>query len=111
MEMNELLVEVVNLIEENLQEKITIPYIAEHVYISSVHLQRLFKQKYGITIAAYIRTKKLQFAVEEIIYTEKKIDEIGYDLEFGHESSFIRSFKREYGVTPSEMRRLYKKTA
>ena len=111
METDILLQRVEELIEDNINEKLTIPYIADNVYISSVHLQRLFKQKYGIPIAAYIRTKKLQHAAEEIMYTNKKIDEISYELEFGHESSFIRSFKREFGITPSQMRKQGKLSA
>ncbi|MGN0472181.1 MAG: helix-turn-helix domain-containing protein [Lachnospiraceae bacterium] len=111
MNTEKLLEQVMCLIEENLNERLTIPYIADRVYISAVHLQRLFKQQYGVTIAAYIRTRKLHLAADEVVNTGKRIDEIGYDLEFGHESSFIRSFKREFGITPNEMRRMNQKTA
>ncbi len=41
--------------------------------------------------------------------TDRKVCDIAYDVGFEHESSFIRSFKREYGMTPHEARKLSNK--
>lgn len=97
---------VILLIEDTKTERIKIDDIAKKVCFSSVHLQRMFKAQYNVTIVAYIRTRKLMLAAEEVMNTDKTIDAIAYDFDFGYESSFIRSFKREFGMTPNEMRRV-----
>lgn len=105
METKEILVEVVHYIEENIDLKLTIEDIAAEYYISTVHLQRLFTFVFNMPIAEYIRSRKLQKSLEMLYYSESKVCDIAYDIGFGHESSFIRSFKREFGITPSEARK------
>lgn len=105
METKEVLSDVVRYIEENIDLKLTIEDIAAEYYISTVHLQRLFTFVFNMPIAEYIRSRKLQKSLEKLYYSESKVCEIAYDIGFGHESSFIRSFKREFGITPSEARK------
>lgn len=101
--------DVVNYIEENITEKLTVEDIAKQVYLSPGHLQRVFEFVFGIPIAEYVRKRKLQKSLEMLYNTDAKISDIAYDIGFGHESSYIRSFKREFGFTPGEARRMPEK--
>ena len=87
MSKNEVLDDVICYIEENICSKLTVEDIAAKAYISPAHLQRLFHVTFDMTIAEYVRGRKL------------------HDVGFEHESSFIRSFKREFGLTPHEARK------
>ena len=90
-------------IEDHLTEKLTVEEIARQVYLSPTYLQSVFKENFGIPLAEYVRSQKLKRALELLYNTEKRISDIAYDS--GFESSFIRSFKREFGMTPGEARR------
>jgi AraC-like DNA-binding protein len=92
-------------IEDHLTEKLTVEEIARQVYLSPTYLQSVFKENFGIPLAEYVRSQKLKRALELLYNTEKRISDIAYDSGFEHESSFIRSFKREFGMTPGEARR------
>lgn len=102
---NEIFKNVFIYIEENLPEKLTVEEIARHVYLSPTYLQFVFKENFGVPLAEYVRKQKLKRALDLLYNTEKKISDIAYDSGFEHESSFIRSFKREFGMTPGEARR------
>lgn len=102
---NEIFKNVFIYIEENLPEKLTVEEIARHVYLSPTYLQSVFKENFGVPLAEYVRKQKLKRALDLLYNTEKKISDIAYDSGFEHESSFIRSFKREFGITPGEARR------
>lgn len=101
----ESIVEVVNYIEDHIEERLTVEDIARQVYLSPGHLQRVFEFVYDIPLAEYVRSRKLHRSLEMLYETDAKISDIAYDTGFGHESSFIRSFKREFGVTPGEARK------
>ncbi len=105
METRKLLQEVLLYIEENVTHKLTIEEIAHHVYLSPVHLQRIFSFVFDIPLAEYVRSRKMQKALTMLYESDDKISDIAYNIGFCHESSFIRSFKREFGVTPSEVRK------
>ena len=101
----EIILEVVYFIEEHITEKLTVEEIAKQVYLSPAHLQRVFEFAFDISIAEYVRGRKLQKSLEMLYETEAKISDIAYEIGFEHESSFIRSFKREFGITPGEARK------
>lgn len=99
---DEIFKNVFSYIGDNLTEKLTVEEIAKHVYLSPTYLQSVFKENYGVPLAEYVRRQKLQKARELLYNTQKRISDIAYDCGFEHESSFIRSFKREFGMTPGE---------
>lgn len=105
MRTKEILEEVICYIEKNISTRLTVEDIAASAYISPAHLQRLFHITFGMTIAEYVRYRKLQKALMLLYDTDRKVCDIAYDIGFEHESSFIRSFKREFGVTPHEARK------
>ena len=59
MKNEEILEEIIGYIEENICSKLTVEDIAARAYISPVHLQRLFHNAFDMTIAEYVRYRKL----------------------------------------------------
>lgn len=99
-----ILQDIVSYIDDNITKKLTVENIAAHCYLSQTYLQCIFKQQYGIPLAEYVRKQRMKRSME-LLATEKRVSDIAYDIGFEHESSFIRSFKREFGMTPGEARR------
>jgi AraC-like DNA-binding protein len=81
-----------------------LPVIAEEVGASASKIKTIFKRAYGDTIYAYHLRKRLEKAYILIKETNTPINEIAEECGFKSFSHFSRSFKIEYGVTPTEVR-------
>ncbi|MGZ3770825.1 MAG: helix-turn-helix domain-containing protein [Bdellovibrio sp.] len=105
MDSSHLITEVVNYIEANLEESISLEQIATFSGYSSWHLQRIFHQHMGETIGNYIRGRRLSCALDELTNSTVKVIDIAIKYDFGSSEAFTRAFKSFYNRTPSEARR------
>ena len=79
--------------------------ISEVFGISRTRLYKLFQYSDGI--ASYIRNRRLAAALgilSDPTQRRRKIIDIALSVGFASEVSFIRAFRRRYGLTPSEAR-------
>ena len=79
--------------------------ISEIFGISRTRLYKLFQNSDGI--ASYIRNRRLTTALgilSDPTQRRRKIIDIALTVGFASEVSFIRAFRRRYGLTPSEAR-------
>lgn len=97
--------EVINYIEDNLTEKLTIENIAKRAFVSPFYFQKGFAMLYGFTVGEYIRQRRLTLAGSELVSTDGKIIDIA--LKYGYDSpdSFTKAFFRFHGVTPIAVRK------
>lgn len=93
--------EVIRYINENLCEDMSIDSLASKFYMSKYHLMHKFKSQTGYTIHSYIIQKRLMMA-NTLIKSEKSIAEACAECGFGDYSSFVRAFKRMYGLSPKK---------
>jgi len=91
-------------IERSIKDKVSADSLAKAAAISSVHLQRLFRFAFNQSIAAYIRARKLAASTADLFSTDLKVIDIASEYSFDYEQSYIRAFKREFGITPGEAR-------
>jgi len=101
----DLLESVLNEIEKRIKEDINTDFLADNAGLSSIHLQRLFKFAFNQTIGSYIRSRKLTASLESLFNTNSKLANIAIEYGFDYDQSYIRSFKREFGVTPGIIRK------
>ena len=101
----DLMEQLLSTIEDNVTGSLTISDLSKDLSISAVHLQRLFKFAYGIPLAGYIRSRKLAASVEKLLTTDYHVIDIANEFGFSYEQAYIRAFKREYHITPGELRR------
>lgn len=76
---------------------------AEHG-MSVSHVQKLFKQTYGVPVYHYIKEYRLEQAAVALVQSEKAITQIAQEAGYDNASKFSESFKKRYGVTPSQYR-------
>jgi len=92
-------------IEERLTEDINTDTLADEYSLSATHLRRLFQFAFNRTIGAYIRSRKLSASIDNIINSNLNILDIAILYGFEYEQTYIRSFKREFGITPGDLRK------
>jgi len=101
----ELLNNVLLEVEERIKEDLYADTLAEDFALSSVHLQRLFKFAFKQPLGAYIRSRKLTASLQDLLNTDANVVDIAMDYGFDYEQSYIRAFKREFGLSPGKLRK------
>ncbi len=89
-------------IEENINEPLSVDTIASVVGVTREHLSRVFKEEEGISLAKYIRRMKVREAGRLFLSGETTVKEVSAKLGFDNTSNFIRTFKKETGITPGD---------
>lgn len=91
-------------IEANLYEPLNLNRLAAMTHNSLASFKRKFNKKYNDSPANYIRQKKLEKGKKLLTHSQKSISEICYECGFSDPSSFSRSFKAMYRISPSKYR-------
>lgn len=91
-------------LEEHLEENFDIENIAKVAYSSPFHFQRMFHMLMGVTVAEYVRKRKLTLAAQEIATSDIKVLDVA--LKYGYDSpeSFAKAFRRLHSISPSAAR-------
>lgn len=90
------------------EEQLTRVLLSEMYGVAPGYLSKLFKDKYQFTIPEYITKVRLDNAKNKLRNTTHSVWEIAEQTGFVNSASFIRSFKRQEGVTPNIYRELCK---
>ncbi len=102
---NESIGEIIRHINENLCEDMSVESLASRFYMSRYHLMHKFKSQTGYTIHSYILQKRLMMA-NTLIKSGKSMTEACSECGFGDYSSFVRAFKKMYGLSPKQHHKL-----
>lgn len=92
------------LIERNLDAPLSVEFIAQHVHVSSRHLERLFLTEIGMSPSAFALKLRLSNAYNLLVTTNNSIIDIAMQCGFQSNSHFSRSFRGAHGKTPSQVR-------
>ncbi|MFZ5988754.1 MAG: AraC family transcriptional regulator [Bacillota bacterium] len=98
---NKKISEMIKYINLNLNEDLSLETLSAKFYISKYHLLREFKKNTGYTIHRYIQQKRLIMA-KILLKENMKVTEVCLRCGFGDYSNFIRSFKKEFGISPKK---------
>lgn len=91
-------------IQSHFTEQITIEEVASLSNYSAKYFGRLFLRQIGIPFQDYLKSLRLNYAYHLIAYTERPIIDICYEAGFTSPTYFSKSFKRKYGLSPSQLR-------
>ena len=101
---DEKLQEIIRYVYQNFQEVVSLSALAEQMYVSKSTLSRFFKKQTGIYFAEYVNQIRLNYAVQELLYSERNITKIAMECGFSNTSVFDKVFRENYGMSPSEYR-------
>jgi len=99
------LTKAIQFIESNLTNEITLDDVANHIYVSSYHYQRVFSLTTGITIGDYIRNRRLSLAGQDLLLSKNRIIDIAMKYQYDSQESFTKAFTRFHGITPNSARK------
>jgi AraC family transcriptional regulator len=95
---------VIAYIEDNLEGDIDIIKAAEIACCSTYHLQRIFLAVNGLSVAEYIRRRRLTLAARELLSGNAKVIDIALKYGYNSPDSFTRAFRNLHNVTPQAAR-------
>lgn len=92
-------------LDREYSSKITLDGLAEKFYINKYYLTKIFKEQYGQSITAYLLNVRITKAKQLLRFSEKSVEEIGFEVGLGAPHYFSQTFKAVEGVPPSVYRK------
>lgn len=96
---------VVDEIENRLDEELTLSRLAQLAGFSDFHFHRVFQAMAGEPVMEYVRKRRLVRAAHQVAYSRERLLDIALGCGFGTPETFIRAFRKLYGMTPGEYRK------
>lgn len=89
---------------EHLEYPLSITEISDQLGVSSRQIQRRFSERLGVGPLSVYRSLRLERANQLVRQTSYSIPEIAAATGFGTTSNLVRSFKKQFGTSPSDTR-------
>lgn len=104
MEWVEKLNQSMNYIEEHLTDEIDYGQLGRIACCSAYHYQRMFTYMAGITLAEYIRRRKMSLAAADLQSGNERIIDIAAKYGYRSPTAFNRAFQAFHGIAPSSVK-------
>ena len=91
-------------IHKNLDKKLSLSELARKCFYNPSYFSRVFKDRFGITLADYLTRERTVYAAKLLLSTDYTTEHIASICGYSDKSSLYRAFRKEYGLTPSEYR-------
>lgn len=98
------IVKAIEYINNHIESNISIDELAKTCCVSPDHFIRLFKKTTSQTPLNYINDRKIEKAQSMLVFTNKQVKDISYQLSFENVSYFNRLFKKCTDKTPIQYR-------
>ena len=89
-------------VQEHVEEKLTVPVVAESIGVSASYLTALFHKHLQLSPGEYIRRIKLGRSKQLIREGQMNFTQISESLQYSTVHHFSRQFKQMFGMTPTE---------
>lgn len=90
-------------IDDHITMNLTTTALAEQFHYSDTHFKRIFRYYYKMSVADYIRKRRLHAAAEEI-RKGNKCTEVATKFNFKTYAGFSRAFQKEFNMSPAVYR-------
>jgi AraC family transcriptional regulator len=104
------LASVKEILHENFSGSLRLDELAKAVGVHPTHLARVFRQFENCTVGDYIRRIRIEQARQKMIFSKASLVEIALETGFADQTHFTRTFKNLTGTTPTEFRRMFRKS-
>ena len=99
---------VINYINSNLQNNLSVNEIASLFFVSPTYLSRVFKKETGLSVIEYINKLKIKHSTFLLRDTSLPIQDIGRIIGVNDVNYFSRLFKKYMSQTPTQYRKNFK---
>ncbi len=97
--------EVLKYIHFHLDEKLDLDKLASIAMVSKHHFHRMIKAYLGEALGTYINRIKVETGAKLLKYSDNSVSDIAYKIGYETPTSFNKSFKKQFGVSPSQFRK------
>lgn len=94
----------IELMNSNLNRRITLDELARSANLSKTHFSCLFRTQTGDSPGRYLMRLRMKKAAELLTTSTLSVKEVMASVGFNDKSDFVRSFKKAYGAAPSDYR-------
>lgn len=85
-------------------ENLSLDYLAELFFVNASYLSSVFSKKIGQPITSYLRMVRMEKATELLASSKLSIAEVGQAVGYENYHHFVKLFKSQYHITPTEFR-------
>lgn len=90
---------------EDQYKTVTLTSLAQQLGFNKNYLSNLIKAETGKTFKEIVQQSRMQKAYQLVLHTNYTIEDIAYEIGLKDPSYFYRQFKKEYQISPSQMRK------
>lgn len=99
--------EIKDYLDENFKSRISLDDLAGSFYLNKYYLMKLFKDRYGMTINAYLNQARVTWVKQQLRFTDKTVEMLAAELQI--EPAYLsRLFKKVEGVSPTSFRKSWR---
>jgi len=92
-------------IDNHLASNLSLNNVSEIAYFSPFHFHRVFKFITGETLNEYITRQRIEKSALDLLHKNISISEISHKFGYSDNSSFSKTFKKYYGISPTEFKK------
>jgi AraC-like DNA-binding protein len=93
-----------DVIDGRYAEPLDVPALARAAHLSPAHFSREFRRVFGETPHQYLLTRRMERAAALLRTTDRSVLDICLTVGLSSVGSFTTSFRRTYGLSPTEYR-------
>jgi transcriptional regulator GlxA family with amidase domain len=102
---NELVLSAIAIMEDAVEERLSMAALAERLRVSPDRLERNFRAELAVSPVGYYRRLRLKRAADLLAHSTLPVRDVALACGFTSMSSFARAFREEHGLAPRETRR------
>lgn len=92
--------------ESHLEDRLTIDFLSEKFHISATSLKACFREFYGQPIHTWLQSQRIKKSAKMLYSSNMNVLQIAQAVGYDGVSQFNVIFKRYYGVTPGQYRKM-----
>ena len=96
---------ILNFIESNLTERLTVETIAKGVHLSPSGVYKCVKQTFGCTVGSLVTKRRIERSLPLLEKGKLSIEQVSDAVGFTDAAYFSRQFKKEKGISPLKYRK------
>lgn len=93
--------EITKYIDDNLEDEISYDVLAKMMGVNTYTMQRMFSLLTNVSVAEYIRKRRLSVAGFDLYNSDDKVMDIAVKYGYDNATSFSRAFEAFHGIKPS----------